>query len=546
MHHALLISEILSNIISHITVDEQPGVWPVEYVKSSAPTLFALALTCRAFSEPALDALWKDFKGVEPLMRCAGMIPAPQKKLQGDKDYFIVNPLFFRKNTHGLLMSQIPTKAQLSIIARYGHRVRSLNVGMSYCRPDYPTQSFLRIMAGTSGVLVPNLRSLEIGLPCKLLHMVPPLLGLRIQRFVITVCDYEQDSENVDTVFQYLPLYCPSLESLTVLHSCHLFRDRAHNVPYVLPMSHAIQKMPKLRVVNVPAITKDALVYLGGLPSVTEISFRLPTGSDFEDILDSSRNPVLFENVDDVDWEIKEWRDVEVFTRLWPHKLTSMALRSEVKFDPSLLQVLCDSLHVREAFRNLQCIYLSENTPCQLSSSTIITLDTIRPLFYLSHLRVVDIDTRSCMSIGANGLVEMAEAWQFLEVLLLNKMVGSMSGAAPMPQWITVPEVVSFVEQRPSLKSLCIGITLSTVDDDYDMDEASLRALVPRDSESRLLSLTLKYPRDEEYIRKTYASDFGILFSKLFPRMNRLRPSQVPQILQSDSIEPSLQQTQTS
>jgi hypothetical protein len=115
-----------------------------------------------------------------------------------------------------------------------------------------------------------------------------------------------------------------------------------------------------------------------------------------------------------------------------------------------------------------------------------------------------------------------------------------------MPQWITVPEVVSFVEQRPSLKSLCIGITLSTVDDDYDMDEASLRALVPRDSESRLVSLTLKYPRDEEYIRKTYSSDFGILFSKLFPRMNRLRPSQVPQILQSDSIEPSLQQTQTS
>ncbi|KIK39122.1 hypothetical protein CY34DRAFT_108384 [Suillus luteus UH-Slu-Lm8-n1] len=522
MHHALLIPEILSYIISHITVDERCGIWPADYVKSSAPTLVALALTCRAFSEPALDALWKDPEGVEPFMRCAGMIPAPQYTMQRDKEYFIV-----------------PTKTQLSIMARYGHRVRSLNVSMERWRPGYPTQLFLRIISGSSGVLVPNLRSLEIDLPCKFLHMVPPLLGLRMQCFIICISDYEQDGENVHTVFEHLSLNCPSLESLTVLHSSHLFRNPDHNVPYILPMSRAIQQMPKLRVVNVPAITKDALVYLGGLPSVTEISFRLPTGSDLEDILGSSRNPVFFENVDNVEWEIEEWQDVEVFTRLWPSKLTSMTLRSEVKFDPSLLQVLCDSLHVRETFRNLQRIYLFENDTYQLSPSTIITLDTIRPLFYLSQLRVVYIDART-MNIGANGLVEMAEAWKCLEMLILNKMDGSMSGAAPMSQWITVPEVVSFVERCPSLKSLWIGVTLRTVADDYDMDEASLRALVPRDSKSKLVSLKLNYPRNEDHIRKTYSSSFGWLFSKLFPRIN---PSYVPWILLFDTTEPSLQQT---
>ncbi|KAG1863156.1 hypothetical protein F4604DRAFT_1902529 [Suillus subluteus] len=518
MHRALLISEILSNIISHISVDERPGVWPVEYVTSSAPTLFALALTCRAFSEQALDALWNNFKGVEPFMRCAGITSAPQKGLQKDKEYPI-----------------IPTEAQLAIIARYGHRVRSLELGMNYWRRNYLAQSFLRTIAGSSEVLVPNLRSLEIGFPCELLHLVPPLLGPHLQHFFISIRDYEKGSHHLRTVFQCLPLYCPSLESITVLKSHHLSRER--DAPFILPMSYAIQKMPKLRSVTVPAITKDALVYLGGLSSVTDISSHLPTGTDLEDILGSSRGQIIFENIDSVDWEIKEWRDVEVFARLWPHKLTSMTLRSEAKFDPSLLQVLFDSIHVREAFRNLECICLSESFPCRLSSSIVITIDTIRPLFYLSQLRVVDIDTRSCMSIGANDLVEMAEAWRCLEVLLLNKTDGSMSGAVPMPQWVTVPEVVRFIELCPNLKKLCIGITLSTVDCDYDMDKASLCALEPRNSDSRLEALTLKYPRDEEYIRKIYSSDFEILFSKLFPRMNQLHSLQ---ILQSDSIEPHI------
>jgi hypothetical protein len=535
MHRALLISEIFSNIIGHITVDERPGVWPVEYVSSSSPTLFALALTCRAFSEQALDALWNNFKGVEPFMRCAGITFAPQKRLREDREYPIVS-LFSRRNTYSSLISQVLTEAQLAIIAHYGYRVRSLEVSMNYWRRNCLAQSFLRALAGSSEVLVPNLRSLEIGFPCESLHLVSPLLGPRLQNFSISIRDYEKDSHHLRAVFQCLPLYCPSLESLTVFKFNHLFRER--DVPFTLPMSQAIQKMTKLRSVTVPAITKDALVYLGGLSSVTDISSHLPTGADLEDILGSSHGQILFENVDSVDWEIKEWRDVEVFARLWPHKLTSMTLRSEVKFDPGLLQVLCDSLHVREAFRNLQSIYLSEPLPCRLSSSTVITIDTIRSLFYLSQLRVVDIDMRSCMSIGANDLMEMAEAWRRLEVLLLNKTDGSMSRAAPTPQWITVPEVVKFVELCPSLKNLCIGITLSTVEYDYDMDKPSLCALEPRNSDSRLQALTLKYPRDEEYIQKTYSSDFDILFSKLFPRVH---PSQGLRILQPDSIEPHIQ-----
>jgi hypothetical protein len=33
-------------------------------------TIAALARTCRIFKEPALDVLWRDIKGIRPLLSC--------------------------------------------------------------------------------------------------------------------------------------------------------------------------------------------------------------------------------------------------------------------------------------------------------------------------------------------------------------------------------------------------------------------------------------------------------------------------------------------
>lgn len=101
---ALLVSEILSNIIGYINADVDKRAvreWSGSYVIPSGPTLFALALTCRAFSEQALDALWEFLIGFEPLMRCAGIIEARGQGLQ-EKDYPIVSS-FSPKKHHSLI-----------------------------------------------------------------------------------------------------------------------------------------------------------------------------------------------------------------------------------------------------------------------------------------------------------------------------------------------------------------------------------------------------------------------------------------------------------
>lgn len=64
MHRALLISEVLSEIFAH--VNENRSLQTGKKLLS----LEALARTCKAFHEPAMDLLWADLYGIIPLLGC--------------------------------------------------------------------------------------------------------------------------------------------------------------------------------------------------------------------------------------------------------------------------------------------------------------------------------------------------------------------------------------------------------------------------------------------------------------------------------------------
>ncbi|KAG2044122.1 hypothetical protein BDR03DRAFT_1087474 [Suillus americanus] len=496
---ALFVSEIFSNIISYISADEI-------YVHTRNPpafsrnTLYALALTCRTFSEQALDALWESIEGIIPLMKCGGIIVSPNSANTKLGDDHV-----------------IPTESQLAIICRYANRVRSLKLSFH----DWPhsVQSFLQTVAYSSKVLMPNLRYLRA--TCDLVHLLRPLLGPCLQRLSINVStsvNYRRDLEpwqriSLHMILRSLPTTCPSLESFD-FNLDFSTRPGPWDAPLALPVSYAIQNLQRLRTVNVPAITKDALTYLGGLSSFTSIKTHLPACSDLEYVFGSSRGHILFENLESVDWKIAGWRDVEMFTCLWPRNIIAMSLRSEVTFNPGPLQVLFDSLHTREAFRNLQCIRLFEFSP-SLSTGVfqfieiVITIDTIRPLFYLNALRVVEFDTGSSISLNEDDLKEIAEAWPCLEVLLLNETYGCHD---PKPPGVTLAGVVRFVELCPRLTKLGINFTLNDMDEDFD----NLYDFESRASNT-LEYLTLR-SRAEEHVLTFHYSRLNMLVKKLFPR----------------------------
>ncbi|KAG1744956.1 uncharacterized protein EDB91DRAFT_1121801 [Suillus paluster] len=488
MPRALLVSEIFSNIISYVGTPQITGI-PLRRSDStilSRRTLFALALTCRAFSEQALDALWETIVRIVPLLQCAAIILPPKTLSQDDEDFCV-----------------IPTESQLAIINRYAHRVRFLT--MPYDQLPGHVEYFLQTFVCSSKVLLPNLRGLE---------------HLTLITYYYKKCGgYEGDEEHVlpafGMVIRSLPSSCPLLESFKVYvenWNCNA-RDVLCDA-FARPLSHAIQNLQKLHTVVTPAITKDALTHLGDLSSLTSLQTPLPTGSDLEDILGSSHGPFLFKNLESVDWVITEWQDIEVLTRLWPRKLPTLSLQSNaIKFDAGALQVLFAALHTREVFRYLQRIHLSD-FQSRSPHTEDITIETIRPLFYLSHLQVVDFNMASSIDIDNDDLEEMAQGWPCLEVLLLNEKRGCN---APNP--VTLLGFVNFVDLCPRLKKLCIGITLIDMDEDFDLDMKSLLNLEPRRDSDTLEYLKLTCPHDEKNIICDWGSRVGMLIAKLFPRV---------------------------
>lgn len=68
MHRALLIQEIISQILDHVDDDVGLGEGSVE-----SNTLCGLARLCKAWSDPALDVIWAHISEFEVLLK---VIPA--------------------------------------------------------------------------------------------------------------------------------------------------------------------------------------------------------------------------------------------------------------------------------------------------------------------------------------------------------------------------------------------------------------------------------------------------------------------------------------
>ncbi|KAH7890978.1 hypothetical protein F5I97DRAFT_1782710, partial [Phlebopus sp. FC_14] len=62
MHECLLLEDVLYSVFEQIRLDT--------VVRGKYRTLLALATTCRAFCEPALDQLYHTLSSIHPIIRC--------------------------------------------------------------------------------------------------------------------------------------------------------------------------------------------------------------------------------------------------------------------------------------------------------------------------------------------------------------------------------------------------------------------------------------------------------------------------------------------
>ncbi|KAF8550681.1 hypothetical protein OG21DRAFT_385150 [Imleria badia] len=138
MHHALEIQEILSLIFSHYP---RPALslYRHEHVDSTSD-LAGLARTCRAFKEPALDALWSALFDSSPLARC---LPEASHGISPENLYSFSRPLM---------------QTESGILQSYTCRIRSIRdftIGLDW----KSVTTFLN--PPTTGPLFPDLCSLR-------------------------------------------------------------------------------------------------------------------------------------------------------------------------------------------------------------------------------------------------------------------------------------------------------------------------------------------------------------------------------------------------
>jgi hypothetical protein len=170
-----------------------------------------------------------------------------------------------------------------------------------------------------------------------------------------------------------------------------------------------------------------------------------------------------------------------------------------------------ESFHTREAFKYLQSIHFTQSFRCPIVP-TIITNNTIRPLLYLSHLRIVEFDTVSSIWVDNDDLKRMAKAWPCLKEFYLNEAYGCHN---PTPG-VTLLGLVEFIELCPLLTTLCIGsVTLAGVN--MDSDEGFHMDNIEPCRSRTLEYLTLTYPyaqeRHDDIMWRECLEDFlGTLF----------------------------------
>ncbi|KAJ7647948.1 hypothetical protein FB45DRAFT_782921 [Roridomyces roridus] len=272
MHPVLTTAELVELVCEKLN---EPDPRP-RFVGTSASegTLASLAVTCRAFREPALDALWKMQRGIQNVIKC---LPSHLWELREDALNMDADQEFewTGENPHRRPLHIIGTiqPGDWAVPLSYSRRIKTLFL----CSP-LPAEmhvldtTLFEAIASTlpSPLFCPNLRSLHWGMDDEedLLPYLNLFLGPRIE-FV---------NFNIGTpTFNDIPI--PSglaLQSLKRLHApCNFKLAGSAAEDAVLlcrPACELIKQLDQIEVLSLPNVNREALERLSRFPSLKALN----------------------------------------------------------------------------------------------------------------------------------------------------------------------------------------------------------------------------------------------------------------------------------
>ncbi|KAF8547953.1 hypothetical protein OG21DRAFT_1449763 [Imleria badia] len=405
MHHTLEIHEILLNIFDQCCSCDLP----------------ALARTCRAFKEPALDALWEGLDDLSPLVEC---LPEASYQPTRAGEYSFSRPL---------------TQTEWDILLSYTRRVRSIEDFNSE-----PDEKSLKILSNppTTALLFPNLRTLR----CDYTKKTMPLLHLPLPSLL-----------SLDVEFDNLRLFQNSLQSFPKL-SPNIRELCIHVYPRKATVGEIggdyICRWKNLRSVFCPrvALDVDALVHLSRMPALTRLSFMTST------ILPVSDTPLFFSNLHDLTLHSES---LHLISRLLSQiqlpaitKFTAFVFHSPSRQD---LTSFFTCVQTSSADRTIKCLSLNQFSPLSdnavRSEAPLLSLEDLRPCMALRNIRELRLNIEWNVGLTDSELLTLASTWPHLEDLFINVNWGwnTLCG-------ITPNGLLQLLQTCRSLSRICLAI----------------------------------------------------------------------------------------
>ncbi|KAF7288377.1 hypothetical protein HMN09_01400800 [Mycena chlorophos] len=255
MHPALRIPEIVSLIFETMVPDVPP-----QKADLDTHTLASLSRTCKYFSEPALNALWKKQRGLGNLLSCFPEDLWNVKYQDWKYQEFLRVPANL-----ALVRNILPSDWMRA--AYYAKRVRDV------CIPEEAEGQlvlpFLSISLPTSPFLFPNLRTLEYNADDPALHgALPMLLPPTLKHVFFTT----PNDIKFLSALPALPVRCPALTEIdfTSVETGPLnFYPR-----YCHAVSLLLLRFDRLERVCVDDLEFDALKHLADMPTLKAVKIN--------------------------------------------------------------------------------------------------------------------------------------------------------------------------------------------------------------------------------------------------------------------------------
>ncbi|KAF8556867.1 hypothetical protein OG21DRAFT_1506087 [Imleria badia] len=400
--------------------------------------LAALAQTCRMFSQPSLNCLWRKLDSLTRLLRC----------------------VFTKEEVIGIARTgklRSPSLAEWRIIKRYSHRIQELEI--------WDDESIF--LLEFSGFVLPNLRVLSWTLTHdpESVAFIRPLLGPTLVAFNLslnmeTFDDEESDADEVELrpFLETLPSICPGLKVV----SFDVHRSQS-GVEKIIPLlSQAVCSFDKLdRLAIRSPIDGVTLRHLIASPHFTQLLLSARQSQIEELSLPRSDTP--FPDAKKISLFGLNLSSITGLLRSEGQIFSSTEFHLDIPPTSQLTLSFLTALASRPRRSSLQSIILdraranSHAWPREppdefLDDHYVLSCDTLQPLIFFRELRELSIDLKNPISLNDEELVGLAHGWPMLRFLRF------VSGNGLSTKHLTLRGLILLVAACPQLQrvDLCV------------------------------------------------------------------------------------------